>query len=377
MYSFNSFGFPSAFGDMRQSQPNSSGETHFYEILGLEKDASQTAIKKAYRMLAIKHHPDKGGDPEKFKEISKAYEVLSDPTKRKMYDDYGENGLDGSASDPTDLFDMIFGGGGGGGIFGNSAKSNKKQKVDDTVSTIHVSLEEVYKGGHRDYPLLRNTICTSCKGIGGPESANLKCHGCDGRGMRIIIKQSGPMIQQTHSVCSVCKGQGKNISEDKKCKHCKGSGSVRTRKTFDVYIPKGIPDKHKIVFTGEADEKLNEIPGNAVFIASIKEHSVFRRRGDDLFLDRKISLGEALLGFKFILKHLDGRDLLIESAPGEIITPTSRKAFDVDSSNLEHHNLVNLTPDESKRGGFQREAYEADQSDDEEGGRSGVQCRQQ
>lgn len=293
----------------------------FYKVLELSKDCSENEIKKAYRKLAIKHHPDKGGDPEKFKEISRAYEVLSDPEKRRMYDEGGEDALDGSyaATDASDIFDLFFGGG--------SRKPKGKKRGEDIVSTLKVTLEQIYNGTMRKLAINKDVICSKCDGHGGPKDAFINCSSCNGQGVRIEIRQMGSMIHQTQSMCSHCSGQGRMLSEAHKCKACNGRGVNATKKILEVFVEKGVPDQHKITFHGEADEKPNEIPGNVIFVISQTPHDVFKRNGGDLFMTKAIPLYEALTGATFFLKHLDGRVLKIKTPEDEMVTPGSVKVI--------------------------------------------------
>ncbi|KYF47845.1 putative DnaJ family chaperone, partial [Toxoplasma gondii ARI] len=136
-----------------------------------------------------------------------------------------------------------------------------------------------------------------------------------------LDSQIGPMIQQTQSVCPACKGAGKSMDPSKRCKSCTGKGVVKERKILEIYIEKGAKNHHKVIFRGDADERPNEIPGDVIFILEQQEHAVFKRRGNDLFMTKKISLLESLCGFKFVLTHLDGRQLLIQSPPGTVTKP--------------------------------------------------------
>jgi len=168
-------------------------------------------------------------------------------------------------------------------------------------------------------------ICSECDGRGGPEGAKLDCRECGGNGVKIQIRQMGPMITQTQCACNACEGQGKVMREDLKCKTCKGQGVVKERKVLEVHIDKGVPNRHKIVFNAEADEKPGEIPGDVVFIVEQAEHSVFTRSGVNLKMNKTITLYEALAGFEFLVTHLDGRKLLIKGRPGEVIKPKDIK----------------------------------------------------
>ncbi|UKK00517.2 molecular chaperone protein [Theileria orientalis] len=285
-----------------------------YKLLDLPKDCSDSEIKKAYRKLAIKHHPDKGGDPEKFKEISKAYEILSDPDKRRIYDEHGEEGLDGSytATDASDIFDLFFGG---------SRKPKGKKRGDDIVTHLKVSLEHIYNGTMKKLSITKDVICNECEGYGGPKDAFVTCSSCGGQGIRVQIRQMGSMIQQTQSTCSSCNGQGQSLPDSKRCKTCSGRGVNQTKKILEVFIEKGVPDQHKITFHGEADERPNEIPGSVIFIINQNPHDTFKRSGNDLFMTKSIPLYEALTGSTFYITHLDDRILKINTPPGEVVKP--------------------------------------------------------
>lgn len=424
---FSSFPFGD---DPRGPGPRRSGSkpvnnTKFYESLELDRNATAAEVKKSYRKLAIKHHPDKGGDPEKFKEISRAYEVLSDPEKRKIYDDLGEEGLEGGGAggDPTDIFDLFFGGG------RRASRQASKKKGEDIVSSMKVTLEQMYNGATKRMAINKDVLCKSCNGVGGPADALTACHDCDGHGVKVVTRQIGPMIQQTQSVCSACKGAGKNMDPSKRCSPCSGKGVVKERKILEIFVEKGAKNHQKVIFRGDADERPNEIPGDVVFILEQQEHAVFKRRGNDLFMTKKISLLESLCGFKFVVNHLDNRQLVINSAPNTITKPDSIQIIkgegmpqqknpflkgdlfivfevdfpehvtesdakklaqilpkpseplmvNVDDPNVEVHIAEQIDPEDLRnRQQNQRtgEAYEEDE-EDESGGPQRVQCRQQ
>nr|AAC27389.1 DnaJ homolog [Babesia bovis] len=288
----------------------------FYKVLGLSRDCSESEIKKAYRKLAIKHHPDKGGDSEMFKEITRAYEVLSDPEKRRIYDEAGEDGLEGNMphGDPSDIFDLFFGGG---------RKPKGKKRGEDVVTQLKVTLEQIYNGAMRKLAINKDVVCDTCDGLGGPSDAFVSCDLCNGRGIRVQIRQMGAMIQQSQSMCHACNGQGRSINESKKCKSCSGKGVKQMKKILEVNIDRGVPDQHKVTFHGEADERPNEIPGNVVFIICQAPHDQFKRSGSDLIIVKQIQLYEALTGAVFYIKHLDGRVLRIQTPANEVIRPSS------------------------------------------------------
>lgn len=212
-------------------------ESKFYDILGVTPDADESTLKKAYRKLALKYHPDKNPDAgEKFKEISMAYEVLSDPEKRRIYDQHGEQGIKegggggGGFHSPMDIFDMFFGGGGGG-----MGGRRGPRRTKNLMHQLGVSLEDMYNGTTRKLALQKNVICGDCEGVGGKSGAVQKCPTCRGTGMQVRIHQLGPgMMQQIQSMCSECQGQGERIDPKLRCKKCVGR-KVRERISFFVY----------------------------------------------------------------------------------------------------------------------------------------------
>ncbi|KAL6124780.1 hypothetical protein ACLB2K_077289 [Fragaria x ananassa] len=303
--------------------PKKSDNSKYYEILGVPKTASQDDLKKAYRKAAIKNHPDKGGDPEKFKELAQAYEVLSDPEKREIYDQYGEGALKegmgggGGAHDPFDIFQSFFGGG-----------SRRQRRGEDVIHPLKVSLEDLYSGTSKKLSLSRNIICSKCKGKGSKSGASIKCPGCQGSGMKVSIRHLGPsMIQQMQHPCNECKGAGETINDKDRCQLCKGEKVVQEKKVLEVHVEKGMQNGQRITFPGEADEAPDTVTGDIVFVLQQKEHPKFKRKGDDLFYEHTLSLMEALCGFQFVLTHLDSRQLLIKSHPGEVVKPDQFKAI--------------------------------------------------
>ncbi|KAM7262695.1 hypothetical protein ACFE04_000378 [Oxalis oulophora] len=314
--------------------PKKSDNTKYYEILGVAKNSSQDDLKKAYRKAAIKNHPDKGGDPEKFKELAQAYEVLSDPEKREIYDQYGEDALKegmgggGGGHDPFDIFQSFFGGGNPFGGAGGSSRGRRQRRGEDVVHSLKVSLEDLYNGTSKKLSLSRNALCFRCQGKGSKSGASMKCAGCQGSGMKVSIRQLGPsMIQQMQHPCGECKGSGETINDKDRCPQCKGEKVLQEKKVLEVHVEKGMLNGQKITFPEQADEAPDTVSGDIVFVLQQKEHPKFTRKGDDLIYEHKLSLTEALCGFQFILTHLDSRQLLIKSEPGEVIKPDQFKAI--------------------------------------------------
>lgn len=303
-------------------------DTEFYDTLGVAKNATASEIKKAYRKLAIKHHPDKGGDPETFKKISVAYDILSNEEKKEVYDKYGKEGLEGGGGgggNAEDIFSMFFGGGGGGGRGGRRGP----RKGEDIAHPLKVSLADLYKGKTSKIAINRDKLCGSCDGLGGKAGAEKVCTDCRGRGVKVMLRQVGPgMVQQMQVHCPECSGQGKTMREQDKCRACRGNKTVKERKVLEAHIEKGMKHDQKITFRGESDEAPDTVPGDVVLVLQEKEHPFFKRKGADLVMKKKITLCEALTGFTFVVDHLDGRQLLVKSQPGEVIVPDAVKAIE-------------------------------------------------
>ncbi|CAI9101300.1 OLC1v1038593C1 [Oldenlandia corymbosa var. corymbosa] len=311
--------------------PKRSDNSKYYEVLGVSKNASQDELKKAYRKAAIKNHPDKGGDPEKFKELAQAYEVLNDPEKREIYDQYGEDALKegmsggGGVHNPFDIFESFFGGGGfsdHGGFYG------RKKQGEDVVHTLKVSLDNLYNGTTKKLSLSRNILCPKCKGKGSNSGKTVKCYGCQGSGTKTTTRQLLlGMIQRVQQVCPDCRGSGEVVHERDRCTHCKGKMVVQEKKVLEVHVEKGMKHGQKIVFPGAADEAPDTVTGDIVFVLQQREHPKFKRKFDDLYIEHNLTLKEALCGFKFVLTHLDGRKLLVKTDPGQVVKPGQYKAI--------------------------------------------------
>jgi DnaJ family protein A protein 2 len=318
-------GFPPGFGaEMPRPKAN---DTKYYNILGVSKEASEAEIKKAHKKLALKYHPDKtGGDSEKFKEISEAYEVLRDAEKRKLYDQYGEEGVKemgngGPSGGMADIFDM-FGGGG--------RRQQRERRGENVVHRLKVSLEEMYTGGTRKLSLSRNVKCETCTGSGTKSGRRYQCEVCHGSGVQVIMRPLGPgMMQQIQQPCSRCHQTGYAVPAHDACPSCGSKGLVPEKKVFEVHIEPGHKANSKIVLRGEAGlSEPNIQPGDVIFVLEEKPHKTFKRVGNDLIMMKDITLGDALTGITFHVQHLDGRILEVACRPGEVIKPDSFKAID-------------------------------------------------
>jgi len=294
---FEHFGGGGMPGGMPGGRPGRGADVDtqkLYDVLGIEKSATAKEVKKAYRKLAVKHHPDKGGDEHVFKEINAAYEIISDEEKRQLYDKHGLEGVeqgDAPSAGGEDLFSMFFGGGGG-------RRAAGPRKGPSIQHPIKVSLEDLYNGKTVKLAINRKVM----------QGESKFCGSCNGKGVVLEIRQIAPgMVTQMQRTCSDCKGQG-NVYKTK-----------NERKVVEVHIEKGATHNQKVTFRGMADETPGVETGDVHFIVQEKDHEMFKRKGADLLLMKDISVNQALTGFSHKFNHLDGRELIIKSKPGEVI----------------------------------------------------------
>jgi len=284
-------------------------KSDYYDILGINKNASDDEIKKAYRKLALKYHPDKNKKKDaeaRFKEISEAYSVLSDSQKRQVYDQYGhagENRVHGGwhAVNPGEVSSSFFGSG-----FGFARQ--RRRRGSDIHVHVPVTLEEVSTGTKKRVTLERYTRCHKCKGEGGTGQS---CTNCGGYGQ--VRHQQGPM--QVITTCRACGGAGMQITE--KCVTCDGEGLITENPTISVQIPPGIASNETIVVEGEGhQEELNLPRGHVGCVIQVKKHPVFSRRGQHLLTVQKISMVQACLGDKTAIPTIDGTKVEVRIPPG-------------------------------------------------------------
>ena len=296
----------------------------YYEVLGVAKGASQDEIKKAYRTLAKKYHPDMNpGDKEaeaKFKEVNEAYAVLSDDDKRQKYDQFGHaafdpasggsgfggfGGFDGfeGGFDFSDLFSTIFGGGRGG----SSGSRNSPQRGDDIATRISISFEEAAFGCRKEISFARVEGCKECNTSGAKRGSSVEtCSACKGRGHVVVQQQTIFGYTQTQKTCSACRGKGKIIKEP--CDNCNGKGYIKVNKKLEVNIPAGIDSMQNIVLRGQGSAGRNGGPGGDLIIeVRVKEHGFFTRQGNDLYCNVPISFVEAALGAEIDIPLLGGK----------------------------------------------------------------------
>ena len=281
----------------------------YYEILGVSKTASGVEIKRSYRKLAMKYHPDRNSDNKdaevKFKEISEAYEILSDEQKRSRYDQFGHAGVNqqagggasgfGGGAGFEDIFDTFFGGARGG------ARSSRQSRGSDLEYSIEISLVEAYSGVEKEISIPRMTNCDTCDGTGSKSKSKATCHACHGQGT--IRRQQGFFaFEQT---CPVCNGSGSSVADP--CYDCHGVGQVKKQKTLRVKIPAGVDNGDRVRLQGEGDAGSNgSMNGDLYVQIMVKEHNLFTRKDINLYCEMPISFTTACLGGEITVPTLDG-----------------------------------------------------------------------
>ncbi|KAG0302560.1 DnaJ- protein scj1 [Dissophora globulifera] len=296
----------------------------YYKVLGLTRSASNKDIKKQYKVLSKKYHPDKNPGnkeaEEKFVEVAAAYEVLSDKDKKNIYDRYGEEGLKqqqgqghgGGFHDPFDIFAQFFGG-------GSRQHAEQERKGPEIRVELEVTLEELYSGKSIEFEVSKQIVCPHCSGSGAKSSDDVvTCTGCQGQGVKIVKHMLAPgMFQQFRQTCDQCGGKGKMIKEH--CPVCHGSKVQRGSEQLTVVLDPGLADGSEIVFDREGDEDPDVVPGDVIFEVRTRPHSTFERRQDALYTYVTITLEQALLGFDLEITHLDGKS--VKLTRGENVTP--------------------------------------------------------
>lgn len=297
----------------------------YYEVLGVQKTASADDIKKAYRSLARKYHPDLHPDDkdcaEKFKEVNEAYEVLSDPSKKERYDQFGHAGVDpnyggggfsGGAGfnpfgDMGDIFENLFGGGFGGGFGGSTrARADAPRRGQDIDTTVTIEFMEACMGVKRDIKINRLDKCPDCKGSGASAGSTPQtCPECGGRGQVKVAQRTPFGVISSQKVCTKCGGKGKIVSNP--CSKCGGNGRVRVSKSLSVDIPAGIDDGQMLRVSGQGDAGVNGGPsGNLNVGVRVKNHPLFEREEYDIHCEIPITYAQAVMGDELVVPTIDG-----------------------------------------------------------------------
>lgn len=292
----------------------------YYEVLGLSKGASEDEIKKAFKKMARKYHPDLNpGDAEaeaKFKEINEAHSVLSDPEKKSRYDQFGHAGVDpnyggggmggdfGGFGGFGDIFETFFGGGMGG--MGGSRRANAPTKGEDIHLRVTIDFEQAAFGCEKEVRYTRRSSCKSCKGTGAKDGTELEtCSQCGGRGVVSSVQRTILGNVQSQRTCPSCNGSGKRVKTP--CPDCQGGIVSETKKT-NVKIPAGIDDGQTLTLRSQGNAGRNGGPAGDIFITvSVKDHKLFERRGYDIYCEIPISFTDAALGAEMTVPTIDGK----------------------------------------------------------------------
>ena len=294
----------------------------YYEVLGVARGASEDELKKAYRRLAKQYHPDTNKEPgadARFIEINEAYETLSDPQKRSVYDRYGHAGLNGGGAGGfgdfagfgsiNDLFDFFAGATG-------TQRRSEPQRGADIRFELTISFEEAVFGCQKEIELPRWEACSTCRGSGAqPGTSTTRCSACQGKGEIRRVQQSifGQFVNVT--MCERCRGEGKVITTP--CEKCRGQGRVRNNRRVVVNIPAGVDDGINVRVTGEGEvSSRGGTPGNLYVILSVKQHPFFKRQGNDILYELPISFAQAALGDEVDVPTVDGKSTTLKVPAG-------------------------------------------------------------
>lgn len=287
----------------------------YYDILGISKGASDDEIKKAYRKLAMKYHPDRNPDnkeaEEKFKDINEAYQVLSDPQKKSQYDQFGTTDFNGGFGGSggfdfsgmggfEDIFDSFFGGG------FSSRRRNGPERGADLEYTLNLTFEEAVFGVEKEISISKNENCENCNGTGSKPGSNAKtCDKCGGTG-QVRYQRNTPLGSfVSTATCDKCNGTGKVITDP--CSHCHGKGTVRKNKKVKIKIPAGVDTGNVLPLRGQGEPGKNGGPTGDLYInIRVSSHKVFNRKGFDIYIEEHISFGKASFGTELKVPTIDG-----------------------------------------------------------------------
>lgn len=314
-----------------------SDKRDYYEVLGVAKEADGTELKKAFRSLARKYHPDKNDAPdadEKFKEIQEAYAVLSDNDKRRNYDRFGHNGPGGSPFGPGGFqgfninLDDILGGDFFSSMFGGRSSRTSRQQGNDILIRHEIDLVSVLEGGKEELEIDLPATCSDCEGTGAKDGVTTQCNECDGVGQVRVRQQIGPFVQDSVRACQYCQGSGRTYAS--KCKSCSGDGIQSESQVLRFSIPKGAQEGTRLRMRGKGQPapQGRGAAGDLFIELIIEEHPWFERNGMDLIMSLPLGFTALALGSSVVLPHIDGKDLVIKipsgTNSGDTITIDSR-----------------------------------------------------
>jgi DnaJ family protein A protein 2 len=311
--------------------------SNYYELLGIQKGASDEEIAKGYKKMAAKWHPDKHLTnkeyaEEMFKKVGRANEVLKNPQTREIYECFGEEGLKngppsmgGSGGMPFNPFEMFGGGMFPGGMFpGGRGPTGPSDENRPIIHRVNCTLKDTYTGSKHNEHIERDILCNHCEGTGFKDKISHCCTTCNGKGIQVIVHQIAPgMVQQATRSCSICKGTG-NDQTHVQCEKCNGSKKSKETITINVEIKKGTkPNGQPFIIKGKGNQIGKNAYGDIAIVYNISDDPIYSRKENDLYRKLDISLRKALLGFKIKLEHLDGKQIQVESS--NVIQPFSIK----------------------------------------------------
>ena len=314
-----------------------SEKRDYYEVLGVSKDADDKELKKAFRSLARKYHPDKNDSPdadEKFKEIQEAYAVLSDSDKRRNYDRFGHNAPGGSPFGPGGFqgfninLDDILGGDFFSNIFGGGRRRSTQSQGNDILVRHEITLKSVLEGGKDEIEIDLPSTCEECNGTGAKDGITTECSECDGAGQVRIRQQIGPFVQDSIRPCVRCGGSGREFTS--KCKACAGDGKKNESQVLRFNVPPGAQDGTRLRIRGKGQPAPfgKGVPGDLFIELVVEEHPWFERNGMDLIMSLPLGFSDLALGTTVTLPHIDDKDLVIKvpagTNSGDTITISSR-----------------------------------------------------
>jgi DnaJ family protein A protein 2 len=302
-----------------------------YDRLEVQPDASEEDIKKKGKKLLIKWHPDKHPNnvevaTKKFQEIQEALQILENPEKRKMYDDIGMDYVKGDGPPQMNPGNPFGPGGpfGGGGPFGagfpfgdmfggfNVNMGGREERKENVMEKLNVTLEQIYKQETVELKYKHKVYCVKCNGEGSNDGTKTDCKDCNGKGMKVQMMRMGPIVQQSVGPCGTCKGKCKVVPDNNKCEVCQGRGDVDKEKTIPIPLKNGLGNGVKLQLEGKGHHFKNQ-KTDLIVIINEEQHPIFKRKGNDLYVEITLKLYQALFGFDKVLVHLDGRKLHLHS----------------------------------------------------------------